>query len=146
MDLKAYYAEQRRRRELAEQEFAARTHAWTFGVAPEAATIRWPVLGNDRRATVPPDRLTRLVLAADAAGVLVKPEPGVIRSAFSTRDPDTEETTGEGFGFWPSAASSLVVHGREAIAYASLTGLTAYDVLVKVMDTFAAPRASFEQS
>jgi hypothetical protein len=103
VDLKAYYAEQRRRRQLAEQEFAARTHGWTFGVTPEAAAMRWAVLGNDRRAPVPPDRLTRLVLAADRAGVL-------------------------------------------AIAYASLTGLTAYDVLVKVMDTFVTPRASFEQS
>jgi hypothetical protein len=146
VDLKAYYAKQRLRREAAEREFAARTHGWTFGVTPEAATTRWAVLGNDRRAPVPPDRLTRLVLAADRAGVLLKPEPGEIRSAFSTRDPDSEQTTGEGFGFFPSTAPYLVVYGSEAISYASLRGLTAYDVLVKVMDTFATPRAGFQQS
>jgi hypothetical protein len=146
VDLEAYYAEQRRRREVAEQEFAARTHGWKFSLSPDAATTSWPVLGNDRRAAVPPDRLTRLVLAADRAGVLVKPEPGEIRAAFSSRDHDTEETTGEGFGFWPASASCLVVHASEAIAYADLAGLTAYDVLVKVIDTFATPRASFQQS
>jgi hypothetical protein len=146
VDLKAYYAEQRRRNKIANQDFAARTHGWKFGLTPAAATTRWPVLGNDRSAPVPPDRLTRLVLAADRAGVLLKPEPGEIRSAFSTRDPDSEETTGEGFGFFPSTAPYLVVYGSEAISYASLRGLTAYDVLVKVMDTFATPRASFQQS
>jgi hypothetical protein len=48
VDLKAYYAEQRRRRELAKQEFAARTHGWTFGVTPEAAAIRPGHGGDDR--------------------------------------------------------------------------------------------------
>ncbi|GAB3820732.1 hypothetical protein GCM10028799_30580 [Kribbella italica] len=37
MDLNAYYAENRRRGEIARQEFVARDHGWRFSLSPDAA-------------------------------------------------------------------------------------------------------------
>ncbi len=96
MDLQAYYAEMRRRSETAQREFAERSHGWRFALSPEAAA--WAA---GQPAAV---RDLRVVERADAAGVFLKPEPGTIRSAFASRDPETEVETGLGFGFWPEQA------------------------------------------
>jgi hypothetical protein len=147
VDLKAYYAENRRRGEIADQEFAARTHGWVFGLSPDAAAwaARWASASPSGR-TVSPEGLTRLVPAADRAGMLLKPEPGEIRSAFSSRDPLTEETTGDGFGFWPASAQYLVVHASATVAYADLVSMSALDILQAVIAGFDVPRARYRQA
>ncbi|TQI99828.1 hypothetical protein [Kribbella jejuensis] len=137
----AYYAENRRRADLAQREFAERTHGWRFTLSADAAA--WAAT---RPGPVLPTDLTHLVEEADAAGLFLKPEPGTIRSAFSSRDPYTEETSGAGFGFWPTAAEHLVVKAGTAVAYDQLNGLDALGVLHLVVDTFATPTASYEQA
>ncbi|WP_194912646.1 hypothetical protein, partial [Catenulispora rubra] len=109
--LRDFYAESTRRWEVANREFQERTHGWHFTLAPEAqqwaqahaASDRWQYSGS------------ALVELADAAGMIRKPEPGRITSAYSHRDSQTEMTTEEGFGFWPTAAEALVIHAGQAI-------------------------------
>ncbi|MFI5734731.1 hypothetical protein ACIA49_31755 [Kribbella sp. NPDC051587] len=139
MDLQTYYAENRRRMEIAHREFAERDHGWSFTLSPDA--LSWAA-----RQPAPVRDLVRLVERADADDVFRKPEPGTIRSAFASRDPETEVETGAGFGFWPSDAEHLVVHASGAILYADLPALDVYDVLRRVVETFATPRASYQQS
>ena len=141
MDLNAYYAENRRRRDLAQQEFAERRHEWRFALSADAAAWAdsWP-------GPVDAGNLGALVRDADADGLFLTPEPGSIRTAFSTRDPDTEETTGEGFGFWPTVAEHLIVQAGTAIGYDELPGLGVLEVLRRVVDTFTTPRASYQQA
>ena len=141
MDLNAYYAENRRRRDVAQREFTERTHGWRFALSADATA--WTATWRD---PVDASNLGALVREADAAGLFLTPEPGSIRTAFSNRDPFTEETTGEGFGFWPTVAEHLVVKAGTAVAYDELAGLDALAVLRRVVDTFAAPRAGFEQA
>lgn len=132
MDLAAYYAESRRRRAIATAEYAARSHGWQFGLAPAAA-------GWAGSQSIGHRDLARLVQRADQAGLLLKPEPGVIQVAFANRD-ESERESGIGFGFWPESAEYLVLHGSAAIMFADLPGLTAYQVLDRVVATLAAPR------
>ena len=114
--LRDFYAESTRRWELANREFQARTHGWHFTLAPEAhdwaqshaAGDRWHYSG------------TTLIELADTAGMIHKPEPGRIATAYSHRDSRTEMTTAEGFGFWPTAAESLIIHAGTAIPLAAL--------------------------
>ncbi|MEU4193759.1 hypothetical protein AB0E69_17805 [Kribbella sp. NPDC026611] len=140
MDLNAYYAEQKRRREVAEQEFAARADTWRFTLAPEAQdwAADWPAITEAN--------LLQLVLQADAAGLFLTAEAGSVRSAYSYRDQYTEATTATGFGFWPETAEYLVVHAAQAIMYDELPGLDAFGVLRRVADTFQQPAAGYEQS
>jgi hypothetical protein len=138
--LTAYYAENRRLAEAAQAEFAERTHGWVFGLAPDAAS--WAEAWS---GPIDASNLTTFVEQADAAGVFVLPEPGEIRSAFSSRD-QTEETSGVGFGFWPASAVELIVFAREAIGYDELPGLDALGVLRRVVATFKDPIARDQQS
>ena len=137
--LRDFYAESARRREIAEREFAERTHGWHFSLAPDAAQWaeshaageRWSYSG------------TAMVELADAAGVIRKPEPGRIMGAYSHRDSMTEMTTEEGFGFWPDAAEVLVVHAGRAIPLEALEppargdGAAVLGVLRSVVESFA---------
>ncbi|MFF0340846.1 hypothetical protein [Kribbella sp. NPDC004875] len=141
MDLNAYYAENRRRRDLAQQEFAERTHKWRFALSADASA--W---AESWDGPVVAGNLSALVHDADASGLFLTPEPGSIRTAFSTRDPRTEENTGEGFGFWPTVAEHLIVQAGTAIGYDELPGLGVLEVLRRVVDTFATPRASYQQA
>jgi hypothetical protein len=141
--LAAFYAESARLREAAQREFEQRTHGWHFDLAPEAnqwadahaASERWSHDG------------TGIVELADAAGMIRKPEPGHIRSAYSHRDPRTEETTAAGFGFWPAAAEALVVHADRAIPLTALEppargdGAAVLAVLRLVVESFASVSA-----
>ncbi|MEV8371974.1 hypothetical protein AB0P21_04515 [Kribbella sp. NPDC056861] len=147
VDLKAYYAENRRRGEIAKQEFAARTHGWRFGLSPSAAAwAAGQTVISAGQPTAVEAWLTELVRAADAAGVFAKPEPGQLRTAFASRDPLSEETTGIGFGFWPSSAEYLVVHGSAVVAFTELGSTSAYDVLAAVVESLGVPRARSEQA
>ena len=137
MDLQAYYAEMRRRSETAQREFAERSHGWRFALSPEAAA--WAA---GQPAAV---RDLRVVERADAAGVFLKPEPGTIRSAFASRDTETEVETGLGFGFWPEQAECLIVHASATVPYAELPSLDVMGVLRRVVETFETPRASYQQ-
>lgn len=139
MNLEAYYAENRRRYEIACREFHARTHGWRFRAAPVAAT--WAA---GRSVTV--RSVVQFVTHADAAGLLVPPEPGQIRWAFSTRDRDTEVTDGIGFGFWPDNAEYLVVFAAKPIAYADLASMSAPELLTRVADSFIGARPRAEQA
>ncbi|HWD82277.1 MAG TPA: hypothetical protein VG497_25435 [Kribbella sp.] len=141
MDLNANYAENRRRRDVAQREFTERAHGWRFALSADASA--WAATWPD---PVDASNLRTLVGEADAAGLFLTPEPGTIRTAFSTRDPFTEETTGDGFGFWPTVAEHLVVKAGTAVAYEELAGLDALAVLKRVIDTFATRRASYEQA
>jgi hypothetical protein len=141
VDLNAYYAENRRRRDLAQQEFAERKHSWRFALSADATA--W---ADSWTGPVDARNLSTLVGEADAAGLFLTPEPGSIRSAFSTRDSSTEQTTGEGFGFWPTVAEHLIVQAGTAVGYGELPGLGVLDVLRRVVDTFATPRASYQQA
>ncbi len=139
MDLKAYYAENRRRYEIASREFDARTHGWRFRVSPIAAA--WAA---GRSVTV--RSVVQLVTHADAIGMLVPPEPGQIRWAFSTRDRDTEVADGIGFGFWPDSAEYLVVFAARPIAYSELALMSGPELLTRVADSFIGARPRAEQA
>ncbi len=141
MDLKAYYAKMRHRSETAQREFAESTHEWRFTLSPDAAA--WAA--RQPSAPVRDLNLARLVERADAAGVFLKPAPGKIRSAFASRDPETEVETGVGFGFWPDDAEALIVHGSGTILYVELPVLSVLEVLARVVETFQAPRPSYQQ-
>jgi hypothetical protein len=141
MDLAAYYAEGRRRWEIAQREFAERTGTWSFTLADQADT--W---AGGWTGPIDSTNLVRLVEQAAAAGLFVVSEAGTVRNAFSYRDPETEATTGEGFGFWPESAEFLIIHAREAITYAELPGMDALAVLRRVADTFEGPTASYVQA
>ncbi|TDD49868.1 hypothetical protein E1263_31645 [Kribbella antibiotica] len=141
MDLKAYYAENRRRLEIAQREFADRSHGWDFTLAPHASA--WAA---SQPALVNANALPGLVERAGAAGVIRVPEPGVLRSAFASRHPETEVETGVGFGFWPDTAEYLVVHASATIPYAELPALDVLGVLERVVETFLGPRPSYRQS
>ena len=144
--LRDFYAESARRWETAKREFEQRTHGWRFALAPEAeqwaeshaAGEQWSYSG------------TAMVELADAAGVIRKPEPGRISSAYSHRDSMTEETTEEGFGFWPEDAEVLVVHAGRAIPLAALEppahgdGAAVLAVLRLVVESFATVSAFSE--
>ncbi|WP_194893044.1 hypothetical protein [Catenulispora pinisilvae] len=138
--LDAFYAESARLRHVAEREFQERTHGWHFELAPEAdqwaeshaAGDHWSAGGST------------LVERADAAGMIRKPEPGRISSAYSHRDSRTEETTHTGFGFWPDAAEALIVHAGRAIPLDALEpppargdGAAVLTTLRLVVETFA---------
>lgn len=143
MDLKDFYAQSARDRETAQREFQERTHGWRFELAPEAeqwaqahaSGERWSYSG------------TAVVELADAAGVIRKPEPGRISTAYSHRDSRTEETTADGFGFWPANAEKLVVHAGKAIPLAALEppargdGAAVLAMLRLVVDSFATVKA-----
>lgn len=143
MDLNDFYARSARDRETAQREFQKRTHGWRFELAPaaeqwaqaHAESERWSYGG------------TTVVELADAAGVIRKPEPGRIGTAYSHRDSRTEETTADGFGFWPADAEVLVVHAGTAIPLAALEppargdGAAVLAMLRLVVDSFATVKA-----
>jgi hypothetical protein len=142
--LDAFYAESARRREVAQREFQARRHGWHFGLAPGAD--QWAesyAAEEDASASGPSGWAARLVERADEGGVILKPEPGKIRSAFSHRDSFTEETTAIGFGFWPDDAEILVLHAGHAIPFDQVTAAIGGDgaallaVLRLVVESFA---------
>lgn len=139
-DLQAFYAENARRAALATSEFEQRTHGWHFALAPHAAQWAQSHADSDRWSYSG----TAIVKLADDAGVILKPEPGHIASAYSHRDSRTEMDTAAGFGFWPDAAQALVVHATTAVPLADLEppargdGPAVLALLEKVVDTFAA--------
>jgi hypothetical protein len=138
--LQDFYAESARRRDLAEREFQKRTHGWHFALAPDAPQWAQSHADGDHWSSGGP----ALVELADAAGVILKPEPGHIASAYSHRDPRTETTTETGFGFWPAAAETLIVHAGHAIPLDALDpppargdGAAVLAVLRLVVESFA---------
>jgi len=139
-DPKAPPGENRRRWEIAEREFEERIRNWTFILSPDAEA--W---AEAWAPTIDKTNLVTLVEQAGTAGLFLTPEPGTVRNEYSYRDPDTEATTGEGFGFWPASAECLVIDAAEAVTFAELPGLDALGVLRRVVDTFQAPRSSYKQ-
>jgi hypothetical protein len=119
--LNAFYADSARRWEVARREFQARKHGWHFGLALEAAQWADSHAAEADPAGGPAGWAASLVERADEDGVILKPEPGRVRSAFSNRDSRTEETTAIGFGFWPDAAEILVLHAGHAIPFDQVT-------------------------
>jgi hypothetical protein len=144
--LRDFYAESARRWETAKREFAQRTHGWHFALAPDAAQWADSHAAGEHWSSSG----TAMVELADAAGVIRKPEPGRICSAYSHRDSMTEETTETGFGFWPAAAEVLVVHAGRAIPLAALEppargdGAAVLGVLRSVVESFATVSAFSE--
>lgn len=145
--LRDFYAENARLWETAKREFAERTHGWHFALAPEAAQWAESHAAGERWSSGG----TAMVELADAAGVIHKPEPGRIASAFSHRDSQTEMTTAAGFGFWPAAAEALVVHAGRAIPVDVLEapaergdGAAVLAVLRLVVESFETVRAFSE--
>lgn len=141
-ELRDFYAKSARGWELAKQEFQERTHGWHFELAPEADQWAESHATGERSSYGG----TAIVELADAAGMIRKPEPGRISSAFSHRDAMTEETTETGFGFWPDAAEALVVHAGRAIPLDALEPPARGDaaavlaVLRLVVESFATVR------
>ncbi|NUR26272.1 MAG: hypothetical protein HOV83_10565 [Catenulispora sp.] len=144
--LAAFYADNARHRQTAEREFKARRHGWTFALSPEAS--RW---ADSFAATAPPSQdpsawAAHLVERADADGVIIKPEPGRVRSAYAHRDPQTERETAIGFGFHPDASEALIVHAGTAVPLDAVSpaigggGAAALAVLRLVVDSFATVR------
>ncbi|MFI1235653.1 hypothetical protein [Nocardia salmonicida] len=132
----AYYAEDSRRRQRAQEEFD--TRSWEFIIDP--AIDEWartwvvgvPAALQLRRSTFPdwadllgfrsPDfsismALVALIDRAAADDVLRFPCQGVVATAFSSRHPYTELTDGVGFGFYPDGTEELIVHGSAAVRY-----------------------------
>lgn len=145
--LREFYAESARRRETAEREFAQRSHGWHFELAPDAEQWAESHASGERWSWSG----TAMVELADAAGVIRKPEPGRIWSAYSHRDSRTETTTAAGFGFWPDAAEVLVVHAGGAIPLEILEAQTArgdgaavLEVLRLVVESFTTVSAFSE--
>lgn len=141
--LQNFYAESARRQQIATREFEQRTHGWHFALASEAEQWAESHAAGERWSSGG----TAMVELADAAGVIRKPEPGRISSAYSHRDSWTEETTATGFGFWPEAAEALVVHAGSAIPLEALAAPTergdtaaVLAVLRLVVDSFATVR------
>jgi len=150
--LAAFYANSARRRALAEREFAQRTHGWHFGLAPEAEqwADAYVEAGPGRGLQHPTDPsawAARMIEQADADGVILKPEPGHIRSAFTNRDSRTEMETAIGFGFHPDTAEALTVHADHAIGYEDIEpaiggdGAAVLGVLRAVVESFGVVRA-----
>ncbi|MEY9908700.1 hypothetical protein ABIA35_004933 [Catenulispora sp. MAP12-49] len=142
--LRDFYARSVRGRETADREFAERTHGWHFELLPEAAQWADEHAAGERWSSGG----TAVVELADAAGVIGKPEPGRIGSAYSHRDPMTEQTTATGFGFWPRAADALVVHAGRAVPVEALEapaergdGAAVLAMLRLVVESFATVRA-----
>ncbi|WP_157224249.1 hypothetical protein [Nocardia paucivorans] len=90
--------------------------------------------------------VVQFVTHADADGILVPPEPGQIRWAYSTRDRETEITTGIGFGFWPDNAEYLVVFAAKPIAYTEIASMSGPELLARVADSFIGARPHVEQA
>jgi hypothetical protein len=154
--LAAFYAENARRWDLARSEFQRRAHGWRFGLAAEAG--QW---ADSHAATSaagpalsgPAGWVARLVEQADADGVIVKPEPGRVRSAYANRDSQTEMDTAVGFGFWPDDAEALIVHAGHAIAYEDLDplmtrgdGAAIFEALRRVAESFTEVRVFSESA
>ncbi|GAA2005366.1 hypothetical protein [Catenulispora subtropica] len=145
--LAAFYAGNARRWETAKREFAEREHGWHFALAPEAGRWADSFAAAEAAATGyaqdPSAWATRLVEQADAAGVILKPEPGRIRSAYAHRDSRTETETAIGFGFSPDSSEVLVVHAGQAVPHNLIApavgsdGAAALAVLRAVVDAFA---------
>jgi hypothetical protein len=139
VDTEDFYARCARGWEIAKREFQERTHGWRFDLAPEAAQWAQEHAEGERWSSGG----TAVVELADAAGMIRKPEPGRISSAYSHRDPRTEETSAVGFGFWPRDAEALVVHAGRAIPPAALEppargdGAAVWAMLRLVVDSFA---------
>ena len=153
VDLAAYYAEGKRRHDIAGREFRKRRHGWHFDLATgadrwaEAYAAAESAADVERGVREPYAWASRLVEAADADGMIVKPEPGRIRSAYSHRDSCTEDTVAIGFGFWPDDAEFLIVRAGSALHFDVLTpaiggdGMAVLAVLRSVIATFDSPRA-----
>lgn len=142
-----FYADSARRWERAKREFAARTHGWRFGLAPEAEQWADSYASAGPRSADPSAWAALMVEQADADGVILKPERGRIRSAFANRDSRTEVETAVGFGFWPDAAEVLVVHADHAVRYEDIEpaiggdGAAVLAVLRAVVESFGVVRA-----
>src|SRR4051812_44531005 len=118
--LTAFYADNARRWETAKREFGEREHGWRpFALAAGAGqwaesfagggsagsgsgsgsgTATAAADGDDKGHPHDPSAwAAHLVEQADADGVIIKPEPGSIRSAYSHRDSQTEMDTAIGF-------------------------------------------------
>ncbi|MFC9873423.1 hypothetical protein [Nocardia salmonicida] len=132
----AYYTEDSRRRQRAQDEFD--TRSWEFVIDPaidewaRAWVVGLPATLQLRRSTFPdwadllglrnPDfsidaALVTLINRAAADDVMHFPCQGVVATAFSSRHPYTELTDGVGFGFYPDDTEELIVHGSAAVRY-----------------------------
>lgn len=144
--LTAFYADNARRWETAKREFEEREHGWRFALAPEASRWADSFAAAAPHSQDPSAWAAHLVEQADADGVVSKPEPGRIRSAFAHRDSQTERETAIGFGFFPDASETLTVHAGTAISHDALTpalsgdGAAVLAVLRMVVDSFATVR------
>ncbi|NUP53925.1 MAG: hypothetical protein HOW97_42395 [Catenulispora sp.] len=144
--LAAFYAESARRWEIAKREFQQREHGWPFGLAPEAEQWADSFSGRSGLPETPAAWVTGLVRQADADGVITKPEPGVVRSAYAHRDSWTEMDSAVGFGFQPDAAEVLVVHAGHAVMFEDIApaiggdGAAALAVLRAVVESFSVVR------
>ncbi|MEU4708381.1 hypothetical protein AB0G00_18270 [Nocardia salmonicida] len=166
----AYYAEDSRRRQRAQEEFDARSwefvidpvidewaRAWVVGV-PAALPLRrstfpdWADLLGFRSHDFSIDMaLVALVDRAVTDGVMRFPCQGVVATAFSSRHPYTELTDGVGYGFYPDDAEELIVHGSAAVRYEDFDSRPEYGpgavvaAIRMVHDTFQKPRPGHRQ-
>ncbi|MFD6397393.1 hypothetical protein [Nocardia sp. NPDC060249] len=166
----AYYAEDSRRRQRAQEEFEARS--WQFVIDPaidewaRAWVVGVPATLPLRRSTFPdwadllgfrnPDfeiesALEALINRAAANGLVRSPHPGVLATAYSSRHPYTELTDGVGYGFYPEDTEELIVHGSSAVRYEDFNSRSEYgpDAVVAairmVLNTFHQPRPGHMQ-
>ncbi|MFI8971845.1 hypothetical protein ACIGO9_03085 [Nocardia asteroides] len=166
----AYYAENDRRRQRAQQLFDERT--WLFSIddsieewAGRAITgpaaelplreehrAPWSAEFGFTRAIGLTGVMGQILDRAVADGIVTLPEPGRIDSAYSTRHEYYETTDGIGYGFYPARTDELIVHSNSAVKFEAIEQWpevgpgAAVRVVRTVLATFATPRPGFRQA
>ncbi|WP_280306381.1 hypothetical protein [Nocardia neocaledoniensis] len=169
-DLRAYYAENARRRARAEELFAERS--WLFPLAgsleawsertiigPAAALpLReqhrgaWSAEFGFASAIGLTGIMGQIIDRAVADGIVTLPEPGRIDSAYSTRHEYYETTDGIGYGFYPARTDELIVYSGSAVKFEDIQQWTevgpaaAARMVRTVLATFDTPRPGFRQA
>ncbi|MBW0275788.1 hypothetical protein ATM97_30750 [Nocardia sp. MH4] len=166
----AYYAENDRRRQRAQQLFDERT--WHFPI--DDSIEAWAGRTYTGPATELPLReehrgpwsaevgyataigltgvMGKILDRAVADGIVRLPEPGRIDSAYSTRHEYYETTDGIGYGFYPARTDELIVYAGAAVKFAAIERWpevgpdAAVRVVRAVIATFASPRPGFRQA
>jgi hypothetical protein len=134
----APYEENRRRRRIADEEWAARQPYGAFSVTAEILSWAGEVVAGSPTVGLPftpatvaewglalgvddgqpslylGHLLDAIVAGAQRDGILVTPEPGVVAVAYAHRDRQEGEVA-EGWGFKPAASRYLVIHARSAL-------------------------------
>jgi hypothetical protein len=141
-----FYAQNRERGEISNAEWAARqpfgrfelaygvddwaqsivagTALGTVPLTPETATQWAPIVAPQATATHADPLwwvINALVARAVEDKILLPPEPGTVKTSYSTRD-NNDRTDGIGWGFEPEAAKFLVVHASWPVQVDQVAG------------------------